>query len=247
VIDLHCHALPGIDDGAPDLAGTIAMARVAEDAGTTMLVATPHIDPWWAVDPVTLSWRAQECRTVLAEAGVAIELRTGGEIALSRLPDLHERELDLLALGGGGHVLLEAPLIPGTGDLEALLLGVLERGRGVLLAHPERCPELLRDPARYERLLAAGVLGQFTAGSFSGQFGGTVQRAARRWLDDGWVHVVASDAHDPYRRSPDLRGPLVRAGLDDELIAWLTEAVPAAIVAAEPIPERPGGALRPRA
>jgi protein-tyrosine phosphatase len=69
VIDLHCHALPGIDDGAPDLPGTIAMARAAEEAGTTMLVATPHIDPWWAVDPVTLPWRAQECRAVLAEAG----------------------------------------------------------------------------------------------------------------------------------------------------------------------------------
>ena len=72
---------------------------------------------------------------------------------------------------------------------------MLER-RPVVLAHPERCPGFLREPERYERLLEDGVLGQVTAGSFIGQFGGTIRKTVLDWLDRGWVHVVASDSHD---------------------------------------------------
>jgi protein-tyrosine phosphatase len=117
----------------------------------------------------------------------------------------------------------------------------------VLLAHPERCPAFLRAPERYERLLEEGVLGQVTAGSFTGQWGGTIRTTVARWLDRGWVHVVASDAHDAYRRPPGLREPLRRAGVPDELACWLTDAVPAALVQAQPIPEPPAEVLRPRA
>ena len=123
---------------------------------------------------------------------------------------------------------------------------MLER-RPVVLAHPERCPGFLREPERYERLLEDGVLGQVTAGSFIGQFGGTIRKTVLDWLDRGWVHVVASDSHDAYKRPPALRGPLARAGVPDELAAWLTAAVPTAIVERGPIPERPAEAVRPRA
>jgi len=68
-----------------------------------------------------------------------------------------------------------------------------------------------------------------------------------RWLDRGWVHVVASDAHDAYKRPPGLREPLRRAGVPDELAFGLTEAAPAALVRAQPIPEPPAEVLRPRA
>ena len=174
MIDLHCHALPGIDDGPADLGASVALARAAAERGMRTLVATPHIDHWWDVDPASLPERGATLQAALDAAGVAIEVRTGGEIALPRLPELTEQELDGLSLGGGRHVLLEAPLTPNAGDFEALVLETLER-RPVLLAHPERCPAFLRSPERYERLLEAGVLGQVTAGSFTGQWGGTIR------------------------------------------------------------------------
>jgi protein-tyrosine phosphatase len=177
VIDLHCHPLPGIDDGPADLGAAVALARAAAELGMRTLVATPHIDHWWNVDPASLPERVATLQAALDAAGVAIEVRTGGEIALPRLPQLTEQELDGLSLGGGRHVLLEAPLTPDAGDFDALVLETLER-RPVLLAHPERCPAFLRAPERYERLLDEGVLGQVTAGSFTGQWGGTT---ARRW------------------------------------------------------------------
>ena len=246
MIDLHCHALPGIDDGPDDMHGSIALARAAAESGTKTLVTTPHIDRWWNVDPASVAGRVAELRATLADEDIDLDLRAGGEIALTRLVDLDDQELDAVALGGGRHVLLEAPLTPGAGDFDRLILAVLSR-RPVLLAHPERCPAFLREPERYEGLLEAGALGQVTAGSFAGQFGDTIRATVLRWLDRGWVHVVASDAHDAYRRPPGLRGPLARAGLGAELATWLTEAVPTAILESRPIPERPVEALSPRA
>jgi protein-tyrosine phosphatase len=243
VIDLHCHALPGVDDGPADMEEAIALARAAAEAGTRTLVATPHIDHWWHVDPAGVAERTEAVREAVAAAGVDIELLTGGELALTRLVDIKEGELDAIMLGGGPYLLLEAPLSRVAGDFGPLVLGVQKRGRAVLLAHPERCPTFLRDPDRLEPLVEAGALVQVTAGSLAGQFGDVVRRLSLRWLRAGLVHVIASDAHDAYRRSPDLIGPLARAtedlpGLED-LIPWLTEAVPRAILDGAPLPERP--------
>jgi protein-tyrosine phosphatase len=262
VIDLHCHALPGIDDGPGAIEDAIELARVAAAAGTRTLVATPHIDHSWFIQPATLAGRVAELETALAGAHVQVDVRTGGEIALTRLVDLDDEELDTLALGPRGHLLLEAPLTMGAGDFEAVVLNTHGRGRPVVLAHPERCPALLRRPERMEGLVDAGVLMQVTAGSLAGQFGDMIQRTSLRWISQGWVHVVASDAHDAYRRPPDLLGPIERGDRDFpgllELAPWLTEAVPRAIIDGAPVPEPPLlpkppperswlGRLRPRA
>ena len=77
-----------------------------------------------------------------------------------------------------------------------------------------------------------------TAGSLTGRFGGEVRRFAKRLLDEGLVHNVASDAHDPFKRRPGMTAELGGAGLQD-LAEWLTEAVPAAILDGDEIPDRP--------
>jgi protein-tyrosine phosphatase len=257
VIDLHCHLLPGIDDGPADIEGALALARAAAAAGTQTLVATPHIDHWWHVEPATLPERAAEVRAALDAAGVEVDVGVSGEIALTRLIELTDDELDGLALGPARHLLLEAPLSPAPGPFDTLVLAMQDRGWRVLLAHPERCPAFLRGPERLERLLEAGVLVQVTAGSLAGQFGNEILKTTVRWIEAGWVHVVASDAHDAYRRPPGLLEPIERAGLA-ALAPWLTEAVPRAILEGTslperpPLPERPGprglfGRLRPRA
>ena len=170
MIDLHCHALPDVDDGPADMEEAIALARAAAEAGTRTLVATPHIDHWWHVDPAGVTERTESVREAVAAAGVDIEVLTGGELARTRRVAREAVELDAIMLGGGPYLLLEAPLSRVAGDFSPLVLGVQKRGRAVLLAHPERCPTFLRDPDRLEPLVEAGALDHVTAGSLARQF-----------------------------------------------------------------------------
>lgn len=243
MIDLHCHVLPGLDDGARTPADSLAIARLAERAGTSTLLATPHIDRHWGVDPLDVGRRVAALGRELRENGVVLELRAGGEVDILRLASLTAAQTDAVRLGGGPYLLLESPLSRTSWDFDAVLLRLRERGEAILLAHPERCPVFQREPERLERLVAEGVLCSITAGSMWGQFGETVRRFTIELLSQGLVHDVASDAHDPRRRPPGLGEafasaethlPGLRAQAD-----WLTRLVPAAILAGEPLPPRP--------
>ncbi len=114
-----------------------------------------------------------------------------------------------------------------------------------MLAHPERCPAFQRDPPALERLVRAGLLTSVTAGSLGGRFGNEARRLALALAREGLLHNVASDAHDAVNRTPELAAELERAGLAP-LAPWLTEAVPAAILAewgdpTAPVPAQPDG------
>jgi protein-tyrosine phosphatase len=243
VIDLHSHILPGIDDGPGTLEGSLELARVAVAAGTRTILATPHINTDERIDAAMVAAGLQELRPALAAAEIPLEVLPGGEIAIWRLVDLDDAALRSLALGGGPYLLVESPFSPVVGDFEPMVLDLHARGHRVLLAHPERCPAFQRDPTRLERLVTAGVLVQVTAGSMVGAFGSTVRRFTAGLLRDGLVHVVASDAHDAVKRPPGLTAGF--ATLERELPgiseqqAYLTEAVPRAVLDGEPLPGRP--------
>jgi protein-tyrosine phosphatase len=242
VIDLHSHVLPGLDDGPASMAGALAMASAAAAAGTTTLVATPHIDNRYNVTPADLPRRAAELAAELRKEGIELNVCIGGEIALSRLPDLSPEELDGLRLGGGRHLLLESPLSPAAGDFDTLLLRIHARGESILIAHPERSPMFQREPERLVALVEAGLLCSITAGSIRGQFGEAVRRFTIEILRAGLVHDIASDAHDDRHRGPSLRDVLLDAEHDIPGISgqsdWLTSSAPAAILAGEPLPPR---------
>ena len=146
MIDLHCHVLPGLDDGPANMPDALAMAQAALAAGTTTLVATPHIDHTWRVRPEAISQRAEALREALQREGIALELHTGAEIALSRLADLSPAQLAQLRLGEGPYLLLECPLDQTAGDFDELLLRIHSRERSIVLAHPERSPLLQQEP-----------------------------------------------------------------------------------------------------
>jgi protein-tyrosine phosphatase len=241
VIDLHCHLLPGIDDGPRDMRTVLAMARAHLEAGVTTVAATPHVSWDLATDAAAIQRGLGAVRLALKEEGIPLHVVSGAEIDVHRAAELSDEELGALALGGGRWLLLEAPLqraIP----LEPVVHDLLGRGHLILLAHPERSPALQRDPAALARLARDGVLTQVTASSFVGRFGRTVQRFAERLVEEGLVHTVASDAHDPLRRPPGMLRPLAEAGLG-ALAPLLASEVPAAILAGESIPSVPG---RPR-
>jgi len=251
VIDLHCHVLPGIDDGPATLEESLALARAARTAGITTLVATSHVSRDY---PNTAESIAQGVRTVnaaLQEAGIDVEVVAGAEVALPWGIELDPAELRALRLGGGPWLLAECPLSSGVGDLAPLLHALQAAGHRIVLAHPERSPVLQRDPARVRELVDAGMLCSITAGSLVGQFGRQVQEATLRLVDQGLVHNVTSDAHDAVGRPPGLRAPLLAAAVQAPVLAarleWLTWEVPRAILDGESPPPPPRAPHAPRA
>jgi protein-tyrosine phosphatase len=245
VIDLHSHVLPGLDDGPPTPVGSLALARAAAAAGTRTIAATPHIDRHFGVPPHAVAGAVEELRASLREEGIVLDVVVGGEIALDIAGDLGDEELDTIRLGGGPYLLLECPLTVHGGPLEAQVGALQLRGYRVLLAHPERCPALQRNPARLRELVAHDALCSVTASSFSGRFGRPARTMAQAMLREGLIHDIASDTHDEERRPPFIRDGLVAAGIADTALAsWLTEEVPAAILAGDCIPARPEGPRR---
>jgi protein-tyrosine phosphatase len=237
MIDLHAHILPALDDGPPSMEAAIEMAHVATAAGTRAIATTCHVNHLSGLGPAEIEAGREAFARRLTEEGVELELLAGGEVAPERLPDLDDATLQGLALGGGPYVLVECPFWPIGGGMELMVADLQGRGFGVLLAHPERSPSFQRDPARLGALVAHGALAQVTTGSFAGDFGQTPRRAAVTMLQQGLVHVVASDAHDSVHRAPDLRA--VGGALDDAQLEWMTQDAPAAIVAGRALPDRP--------
>lgn len=254
MIDLHCHLLPAIDDGPPDLGAALTLAQAQVDAGVTTVAATPHVSPAVPTEVAAIERGVEEMRFALRAAAIPLEITTGAEIDARTAAELDDDALRRHALGGGRWLLVEAPLMSGL-LLEPILTMLIGRGHEILLAHPERAPMLQRDPQAVGRLVRAGVRTQLTAGGLSGQFGRPVQRFAEQLLAAGLVHTFASDAHDTRRRPPGLRAPLEAAGLGEH-VRLLCEEHPAALLAGEPVPaevplprrrRRPLGLLRSRA
>jgi protein-tyrosine phosphatase len=238
VIDLHCHVLPGIDDGPETIEGSVALVRAAEASGTRVMVATPHVNWRHLNDATTIARLTGELNERLRLEGIAVEIRTGAEIAMTRAEEIEPGELERLRLDGGPWVLLEPPFTPIVTGLDGVVMALQGAGHRIVLAHPERCPALQREPQMVESLVRSGVLTSITAGSLVGRFGGEVRRFARRLLEQGLVHNVASDAHDAIRRPPGMAAELGEAGFG-ALEDWLTREVPAAILSGEEIPARP--------
>jgi protein-tyrosine phosphatase len=240
VIDLHCHVLPGIDDGPASLEDSLALCRAAAAAGTSTLVATPHVSwDWPKVSSRVVAEGVALVNDALRAEGLDLEVRPGAEVAMTRAGDLPDEELVALRLGGGPYLLVECPYSPAAAGFDAILHGLAARGHKIVLAHPERCPAFQRDRARLRAFVDAGMLTSITAGAFVGRFGRGVKAFARELLDEGLVHDVASDGHGAGPRRPPSIGPeLEEAGLGDRA-DWHARAVPLAILDGTALPPAP--------
>lgn len=238
MIDLHCHVLPGIDDGPATIEDAMTLVRAAANAGTRMMVATPHVSWEYQTDAATISRLTHELNARLAQDGVALEVRAGAEIAMTRAADIEAMQLARLTLGGAGCLLIEPPFTPAVTGIDMLIYSLQRNGYRVVLAHPERCMAFHRDRSVLDSLARSGVLMSITAGSLVGRFGREVRRFARQLVTDELVHNVSSDAHDTFRRPPTLAADIEQAGLSP-LAEWLTQAVPEALLSGAEIPPRP--------
>jgi protein-tyrosine phosphatase len=244
VIDLHCHVLPGIDDGPRTIEDSLSLAQAAVSAGTRTIVATPHVSREYPNDAPTIMGLVEDVRARFAAEGLPLELRPGAEIAMTKVDDLAPGELHELALGAGPWLLIECPFTSLATGFDVLLLRLQSQGHRVVLAHPERSPLFHSDPEMLGSLVRTGVLTSITAGSLVGRFGGQVQRFTRGLAQEQLIHNVASDAHDHARRAPSIHHELERGGLG-RLADWLTQDVPAAILAGDAIPSRPTDVASP--
>ena len=238
MIDLHCHVLPGIDDGPQTVDESLAMARVAARAGTRILVATPHVNRRYGNRASGIAPLVEDLNRRLRDECLELEVRSGAEVALLTAAGLEAEELLELRLGGGPWLLVEPPTAPVEADIEALVAALVDQGHRVLLAHPERCPAFHGDPGILASLVSGGVLASVTAASLRGHFGEEVSRFALELLRSELVQNVASDAHHHELRPPTMREELDGAGLGP-LVEWLTDRIPTAILEGGEIPRRP--------
>lgn len=240
MIDLHCHILPGLDDGPRKMADAVKLARAAVDAGVETIVATPHVSETYPNRAAEIGAATAALIVELARRDIPLNIRTGAEITITQALDVDDDQLAALRLGGGPYLLVECPLrFERPRAVETLLMRVQERGHRVVLAHPERSPSFLREPDRLARLVGDGMLTSITAGAVGGQFGRRVATFAVELLREGLVHDIASDAHDATRRSPHILEHLVAAdrlfpGVS-ERAEWYTQGAPAAILAGRPV------------
>lgn len=205
MIDLHSHILPGIDDGAADSLVSVAMARAMVAQGVTHVACTPHILPGlYHNTGSSIRQATQRLQTLLDQEEVPLRLLTGADVHMTPNFVAGLRSGQLLTIADSRYVLVEPPHHTAPPQLEDFFFNILVAGYIPILTHPERLSWV---PSRYEtikRLVNSGVWMQITAGSFAGAFGRNALYWAQRMLDEGCVHLIATDAHDAERRPPDL-------------------------------------------
>ncbi|MDX6414482.1 MAG: protein-tyrosine phosphatase [Gaiellaceae bacterium] len=238
MIDLHCHILPGIDDGAATMQSSLQMAREAVAAGVETIAATPHVRADYPTSAQTIERSVVVIGEALEAHRIPLEIIPGAELDLHFLSSLGDGELARLGLGGNPRLLLlEFPYIGWPSALATTLADLRARGLTVVLAHPERNAEVQAGPARLAPLVEAGTLVQLTAASIVGTLGASARAAALDLLDLQLAHLVAGDVHSAGSRVT--RAELCAALGSEPLVEWLTREVPAAALRSSALPERP--------
>ena len=239
MIDLHCHILPGVDDGSENLDASLAMAADAWESGTDCICATPHCcrptgwGGYWA--PEILE-RLKDLQASVARAGLALKLLPGMEVfATPELPQLL-RDGRLLTLNGSRYLLLEFFFDDEPEAMNEAVALVWEQGLTPVIAHPERYEAVQRTPELALSWFRAGCILQLNKGSILGGLGRHARQTAWWLLRRGLAHVVGSDAHSPVQRTPRLDGVYSElCGLDPEYAELLLRVNPKRILMDEPV------------
>lgn len=203
-VDIHCHCLPGFDDGPGSLEDSLALCQALVKDGITSVIATPHqLGRYDRANSLAQVRRAvEELSAELKDREIPLEIFPGGDVRVDeRLPDLIESGEIGTAADAGRHLLLELPH-----DIFVDALPIIdhlrELGLQTILTHPER-HHYLHNRSQWARdCLERGAVLQITSGSLLGEFGGRAHEAAWRFVRAGMVGIVASDAHDTLRRPP---------------------------------------------
>lgn len=203
MLDLHHHLLPGIDDGATDLAMALEMARMAVADGITTVACTPHIYPGLydntraGIVAAIATLQAQ-----LDQAGIALRLVEGADVHLDLGLVQAIRGGRVPTLAGSRYLLLEPPHHVAPPNFEGVVFELMAAGIVPVITHPERLSWIEDHYDLFVRLARRGAWMQVTAGALTGRFGRRVKYWGERFVDEGHCMLLATDAHHPQRRPP---------------------------------------------
>ncbi len=203
MIDLHCHMLPGIDDGAPDEATSLEMARIAVADGIRVTACTPHIYPGlYENDAAGIKQRVMALQRRLLDEKIDLRLTLGADAHLT--PELlgRLRAGTAPSLAGGRYFLLEPPHTAAPPRFSEAMFDFIAAGYVPVLTHPERLTWIKQHYGAFVALVKSGVWMQVTAGSLTGRFGKAARYFGEKMLDEGLVHILATDAHSLRHRAP---------------------------------------------
>ncbi len=204
MIDIHCHALYGVDDGAKNLEESLEMLRDAKEQGVEAVILTPHLRHGMFPYPKERILRNFETLKPKAEAmGLALYLGCEHHASSRMTKELAER--DCFSLAGGDYVLAEFSFEDAFSVLYAKVRELLSCGYLPVIAHGERYGCLQKDPKGCQELAAAGAYIQLNADSILGLAGKAEEKLSRKLVKKGWAHLVASDAHGAERRANHLQ------------------------------------------
>jgi protein-tyrosine phosphatase len=239
MVDIHCHILPGLDDGADTLEESIQMAEMAIADGITHVVGTPHANSQYPFDPEVIRRRRDELQ---AQVGGGLSLATGCDFHLN-FENLQaiQKNPQTYTINQKNYLLVEFDDFSIPPSMEDNLHKLLLVGLSPVITHPERNAMLCAKPEVMYRWLHLGCYVQVTAQSLTGRFGEKAQRYAEQWLDEDRVHFVASDAHNvksrPPRLSPAYEAVAQRRG--DDVAKALLYDNPLAALEGRPLPYEP--------
>ena len=239
MVDIHCHILPGVDDGPADWDTAAEMCRVAAQDGITHIVATPHANDSYVYDRAMLRGMLTKLQMLAGEwpmLTLGCDFHFSYENVSAALANP-----DAFSIGNSQYLLVEFSdfaLSPAVEDTLMRLEGV---GLVPIITHPERNLLLQQDPKRILRLLAKGCVVQVTASSLTGRWGASAEKTAVWLLEHDAVHVLASDGHHPTRRPPVLSAGREAAAkiAGQDVARALVDDNPRAIISGEALPYLP--------
>lgn len=216
MLDLHCHILPEIDDGAASIGEALSMAAIAVKEGIDAVVATPHCLNAREIDRFVrgVESQRQQLQRVLDAEGLDLDVFFGAEVFIDPM-FLKVGGLDRLTINGTHYILVELPMGEMPLYAEDFLYKLQLSGIIPVIAHPERNLRIIHDPNQLYRYVDRGCLCQISTGSITGLYGKQVQKCARILLTHGMGHVLGTDAH-----SDGLRGPYMKDAVE-ALKKWL--------------------------
>lgn len=203
MIDIHCHILSGIDDGAKELNDSLEMAKAAVKEGIKTIIATPHHkNGAYENTKQAILQKAEELNKLLLSENIPLTILPGQETRIygELLEDYKQGEILTLA-NGGQYVFIELPSGHVPRYTEQLLYDIQLEGLTPIIVHPERNQEIIESPDILYQLAKRGSLTQVTASSIAGYFGKNIKKFSLQLIDANLTHFVSSDAHNISNRS----------------------------------------------
>lgn len=204
MIDIHCHILPGVDDGPGKIEESVEMCRIAEADGIKVVVATPHYNPGKYEFPLDRINRAKESlEEELYKNDISLKLLLGSDVSIT--PETHkdiESKPEITIGGDRKYILAEFHDSYVPPNWESYLLSLIPKGTVPILTHPERNKWFMDHPLAMETFAKNGGLVQISAMSLTGEFGYEIQDVTINMLENSLVHIIATDAHSVEHRPP---------------------------------------------